>query len=96
MAPPKVHDVSNDESGKRWSLWSGRPFGPNKLFKKEQESLAALCDALLPSMDLSNSNTKEEAVSEFYTTSASMTGTPDMVIYHFVELWNNIKFLSMM
>ncbi|XP_039135432.1 long-chain-alcohol oxidase FAO4A-like [Dioscorea cayenensis subsp. rotundata] len=79
MAPPKVHDVSNDESGKRWSLWSGRPFGPNKLFKKEQESLAALCDALLPSMDLSNSNTKEEAVSEFYTTSASMTGTPDMI-----------------
>ncbi|KAJ0967962.1 hypothetical protein J5N97_024879 [Dioscorea zingiberensis] len=88
MAPTKVHDVLQDEDQgcsqepwketvRRWSLLSGRPAYPNKISKREEDSLTALCDALLPSMDVPNTN--YEALSDFYSTSVPKAGTTDLI-----------------
>lgn len=50
----------------------------NSLSSWEMESLTALCDTYLPSLDLSDVTTDESTV-KFYGTSASMAGTPERV-----------------
>ncbi|KAM3734457.1 hypothetical protein ACB098_10G015800 [Castanea mollissima] len=50
----------------------------NSLSSWEMDSLIALCDTFLPSIDVSNL-TINDSVVKFYTTSASMAGTPERV-----------------
>ncbi|PRQ19259.1 putative long-chain-alcohol oxidase [Rosa chinensis] len=52
---------------------------PNSLSSREMESLTALCDTILPSIDVSGdaSTCTDESLITFYRTSASMAGTPD-------------------
>lgn len=50
----------------------------NSLSSREMESLTALCDTLLPSVEASDL-AADPSVAEFYRTSASMAGTPDLV-----------------
>ncbi|KAH7865775.1 hypothetical protein Vadar_011040 [Vaccinium darrowii] len=42
----------------------------------QMESLSALCDTFLPSIDVSNAAMNNDSVSTFFRTSASMAGTP--------------------
>ncbi|KAM4085292.1 hypothetical protein ACJW30_10G015500 [Castanea mollissima] len=50
----------------------------NSLSSWEMDTLTALCDTFLPSIDVSNVTTNDSVV-KFYTTSASMAGTPERV-----------------
>ncbi|KAK7835097.1 long-chain-alcohol oxidase fao4a [Quercus suber] len=62
------------------SKTNGREKGErvNSLSSWEMDSLIALCDTFLPSIDVSNLTT-DDSVVKFYTTSASMAGTPERV-----------------
>ena len=62
------------------SKTNGREKGErvNSLSSWEMDSLIALCDTFLPSIDASNL-TSDDSVVKFYTTSASMAGTPERV-----------------
>ena len=62
------------------SKTNGREKGErvNSLSSWEMDSLIALCDTFLPSIDVSNL-TSDDSVVKFYTTSASMAGTPERV-----------------
>ncbi|XP_042385976.1 long-chain-alcohol oxidase FAO4A-like [Zingiber officinale] len=50
---------------------------PNLLTQREMEALKAVCDTLLPSVQLPRVD--DEGLVEFYATSASMAGTPAVV-----------------
>lgn len=50
----------------------------NCLSSWEMDSLTALCDTFLPSIDVSDVTT-DDSVVKFYATCASMTGTPERV-----------------
>jgi len=50
----------------------------NSLSSWEMDTLTALCDTFLPSIDVSNVTTNDSVV-KFYNTSASMAGTPERV-----------------
>ena len=62
------------------SKTNGREKGErvNSLSSWEMDSLIALCDTFLPSIDVSNLTT-DDSVVKFYTTSASMARTPERV-----------------
>ncbi|GJS94145.1 hypothetical protein Tco_0801113 [Tanacetum coccineum] len=47
------------------------------LSSREMESLVALCDTLLPSIDISQDRVANDSLIKFYQTSASMNGTPN-------------------
>lgn len=51
----------------------------NSLSAREMESLTALCDTFLPSVDPPGPGCDDESVAEYYRTSASMAGTPELV-----------------
>ncbi|WOL17422.1 long-chain-alcohol oxidase FAO4A [Canna indica] len=52
----------------------------NLLTKRMMESLTAVCDTLLPSLDLPVAGDDDDGgLSEFYATSASMSATPDHI-----------------
>ncbi|OAY85436.1 Long-chain-alcohol oxidase FAO4A [Ananas comosus] len=51
---------------------------PNLLSEREMDSLTAICDTLLPSVDVSHATDDEDLIA-FYRTSASMAGTPHHV-----------------
>lgn len=53
-----------------------RRFYVNSLSSREMDSLTALCDTFLPSIDISDVTT-DHSVFTFYATSASMAGTPE-------------------
>lgn len=55
-----------------------KPRHPNWLSEREMEALAAVCDTLLPSIDVSGG--RDEDMIAFYGTSASMLDIPDKVI----------------
>jgi long-chain-alcohol oxidase len=50
----------------------------NSLSSWEMETLTALCDTFLPPVDVSDVTT-DEAIVKFFSTSASMAGTPERV-----------------
>ncbi|BBH02685.1 Long-chain fatty alcohol dehydrogenase family protein, partial [Prunus dulcis] len=62
----------------RLFLGGERQLYPNSLSSREMESLTALCDTFLPSIDVSDTTTNASLVA-FYRTSASMAGTPQRV-----------------
>ncbi|KAI3792894.1 hypothetical protein L2E82_06785 [Cichorium intybus] len=49
------------------------------LSSRQMESLVALCDTLLPSVDVSKDRVVDGSLVKLYQTSASMTGTPNQV-----------------
>ncbi|KAA8521063.1 hypothetical protein F0562_011784 [Nyssa sinensis] len=51
----------------------------NSLSSRQMESLSALCDTFLPSINISNHDIDDPSVATFYRTSASMAGTPQRV-----------------
>lgn len=51
----------------------------NSLSSRQMESLTALCDTFLPSIDDASHITTDPSVSKFYLTSASIAGTPQLV-----------------
>ncbi|PKI57268.1 hypothetical protein CRG98_022365, partial [Punica granatum] len=52
----------------------------NSLSARQMESLTALCDTFLPSVEPPASvSSDDESMAEFYRTSASMAGTPELV-----------------
>lgn len=52
----------------------------SKLSFREMESLTSLCDSFLPSIRCSSNETIDnDSVAEFFATSASMAGTPQLV-----------------
>lgn len=53
---------------------------PNLLTRREMEALTAVCDTLLPSVQLPADEEYDDGLVEFYATSASMAGTPAVVI----------------
>lgn len=72
---PRNHDC--DQSSTPHKLLRGKFPYANKLSAREMESLTAMCDTFLPSMEISGAG--EESLKAFYATSASMTGTPESV-----------------
>ncbi|XP_072963420.1 long-chain-alcohol oxidase FAO4A [Typha angustifolia] len=56
---------------------SGRPRPVNRLTAREMDSLTAISDTLLPSIDVPNC--QDHSIRTFYNTSASMIGTPEIV-----------------
>lgn len=55
-----------------------QPYYVNSLSSWEMDTLTALCDTFLPSVDVSDVN-PDESVVKFFSTSASMAGTPERV-----------------
>lgn len=51
----------------------------NSLSSWEMDSLTALCDTFLPSIDVTDDVTTDDSVIKFYATCASMAGTPERV-----------------
>ncbi|CAH8345940.1 unnamed protein product [Eruca vesicaria subsp. sativa] len=51
----------------------------NSLTAREMESLVAICDTLIPSIDASKVGQLDDGVAGYYSASASHTGTPDRV-----------------
>lgn len=51
----------------------------NSLSSWEMDSITALCDTILPSVDVSDNVTADDSVVKFYATSASIAGTPERV-----------------
>ncbi|KAK4771066.1 hypothetical protein SAY87_031598 [Trapa incisa] len=51
----------------------------NTLSARQMESLTAFCDTFLPSVDPPGLDGDDESVADFYRTSASMAGTPELV-----------------
>lgn len=49
------------------------------LSSREMESLIALCDTLIPSIDISKDGVVDDSLDKLYHTSASMIGTPNQV-----------------
>ncbi|KFK28594.1 hypothetical protein AALP_AA7G017800 [Arabis alpina] len=57
-----------------------KPFYTNSLTAREMESLVAICDTLIPSIDGSKlGHVEDDGVARYYSASASQTGTPDRV-----------------
>ncbi|CAN8231359.1 unnamed protein product [Cochlearia groenlandica] len=56
-----------------------KPFYKNSLTAREMESLVAICDTLIPSIDGSRVGHVDDDVAGYYSASASLTGTPDRV-----------------
>lgn len=52
----------------------------NSLSSREMESLVALCDTFLPSIDILNDRVADDSLVKLYQTSASMIGIPHQVI----------------
>jgi len=83
-------DSSQSSNGVHHLLRGGRPNYENKIFSESQmEALTALCDAIVPSLDLdgmSNGNNAEDngELRSFYGISASSAGIPDHVRYLFI------------
>lgn len=72
-----LRDHDCDQSSTPHKLLRGKFPHANKLSAREMESLTAMCDTFLPSMEISGAG--EESLKAFYATSASMTGTPESV-----------------
>lgn len=51
----------------------------NSLSARQMESLTALCDTFLPSVDPPGLAGDDDSTAEFFRTSASMAGTPELV-----------------
>lgn len=60
-------------------LQGGRPPRPCQLTTKQLESLAAFCDALIPSTEVPGGAASDEDLARFYSTSASMATVPEHV-----------------
>ncbi|KAL3498075.1 hypothetical protein ACH5RR_040807 [Cinchona calisaya] len=73
-------DVIEMESGTGRPL-IGRVKKPytSSLSSRQMESLTALCDTYLPSIDANFHEKNDEAKAKFYRTSASMAGTPQLL-----------------
>ncbi|KAF9624894.1 hypothetical protein IFM89_015516 [Coptis chinensis] len=56
-------------------LRGGKPPSPNTLSPRQMESLVAICDTFMPSIDMHD--TGDEDLRRFYMTSASMIGVPE-------------------
>ncbi|CAH2078542.1 unnamed protein product [Thlaspi arvense] len=56
-----------------------KPLYANSLTAREMESLAAICDTLIPSIDGSEVGHLDDGVAAYYSASACQTGTPDRV-----------------
>lgn len=57
-----------------------KPLYANSLTAREMESLVAICDTLIPSIDGSEvGHVVDGDVTRYYSASASQTGTPDRV-----------------
>ncbi|KAF8380847.1 hypothetical protein HHK36_028342 [Tetracentron sinense] len=78
----ELNDIEADvpesmNSTKTLLLTGGRPIYVNSLSSREMDSLAALCDTLLPSIHVSFSGAIDHhSLLTFFSTSASMAGTP--------------------
>eukprot|EP00253_Pinus_taeda_P021649 PITA_21649 len=83
--------VDQSDTGVHDLLRGGRPNYKNKMFSESQmEALTALCDALVPSLDLdgfSNGNNAQEneELRSFYRTSASSAGIPEQLAGYISE-----------
>lgn len=68
--------MADPEEMKTWKTVSQLTH-PNLIPERMKESLAAVCDTLLPQVDVSSVG--DEGLVEFYGTSASMVGTSEHV-----------------
>ena len=57
----------------------------NSMTAREMESLVAICDTLIPSLDASEVGHLDDGVAGYYSASASHTGTPDRVSVSFIQ-----------
>lgn len=57
----------------------GRKESDQRLSSGEMESLVAICDTLLPSINHDSLGDVDQATTTFYHSSASMAGTPELV-----------------
>lgn len=74
--------LSSGGGGERVPPSSSSSFHPvDSLSSRQMESLSALCDTFLPSIDVSN-DTLDDSIATFFRTSASMVGTPHRVRLH--------------
>ncbi|KAH0455690.1 hypothetical protein IEQ34_015722 [Dendrobium chrysotoxum] len=78
-SPPSSPATANMKQ----SLWEEPPRHQNSLSKRQMESLVALCDTLLPSVDPpprdSDDSRDVDGVATFYRTSASMAGIAERI-----------------
>lgn len=56
----------------------------NSMTAREMESLVAICDTLIPSLDASEVAHLDDSVAQYYSASASHTGTPDRVSVSYI------------
>lgn len=74
------------ESGSLRQEDETNPFYTNSLTAREMESLVAICDTLIPSIDGSKvGHVDDDGVARYYSASASQTGTPDRVSIIYVH-----------
>ncbi|ONK58869.1 uncharacterized protein A4U43_C08F570 [Asparagus officinalis] len=60
-----------------YSAMEKKPKHPNRLTQREKVTLAAMCDTIIPAVDVSGR--RSDDLVEFYGTSASMFDVPDKV-----------------
>ncbi|CAL9207373.1 unnamed protein product [Musa hybrid cultivar] len=70
--------VKDLEAGESWPSRGGPDAAPvNRLSSREKDSLAAVCDAFLPSIHVPHA--PHQSLRTYYANSASMIGTPEVV-----------------
>lgn len=67
-----------------------KPLYANLLTPREMESLVAICDTLIPSIDGSGVGHMDDCVARYFSASASQTGTPDRVSVMYTNMHEHI------
>jgi len=68
-----------------------KPFYANSLTPREMESLVAICDTFISSIDDSGVGHVDDCVAGYFSASASQTGTPDRVSVIYTNMHSHIK-----
>lgn len=68
-----------------------KPFYANSLTPREMESLVAICDTFISSIDGSGVGHVGDCVAGYFSASASQTGTPDRVSVVYTIMHSHIK-----
>lgn len=76
---PMVEAKLDVEVGSLEHRYETKPFYENSLTPREMESLVAICDTLIPSINGSGVGHVDDCVAGYFSASASQTGTPDRV-----------------
>lgn len=84
--------VKDLEAGESWPSRGGPDAAPvNRLSSREKDSLAAVCDAFLPSIHVPHA--PHQSLRTYYANSASMIGTPEVVRPPLVQQFSFWKLL---